>query len=216
MPTGIYKLKDGTLVPGTTTIMGAFKDSGGLVHWAWQQGKAGLDYRNTRDKAAERGTNVHDLAECYILDRMYEVPKDKIVLRTFNKFKDWWDTQEFEVVWTEKQMVSERYKYGGCPDLYVRQKSNNMFWLIDFKTGKRIYPDTVIQMGAYKNLIEENLHERVLHSAIVRLPKNNEEIDIKTFQEKDLILGFKQFKNFRKAWNFNKKISELFEQKGKK
>ena len=37
MPTGIYKLKDGTLVPGTTTIMGAFKDSGGLVHWAWEQ-----------------------------------------------------------------------------------------------------------------------------------------------------------------------------------
>jgi len=71
VPTGIYKLKDGTLVPGTTTIIGAFKDSGGLVHWAWQQGKAGLDYRNTRDKAAERGTNVHDLAECYILDRMY-------------------------------------------------------------------------------------------------------------------------------------------------
>ena len=110
-------------------------------------------------------------------------------------------------------MVSEKYQYGGCPDLYVKQKSNNKCWLIDFKTGKRIYPDTVIQMGAYKNLIEENLHERVLHSAIVRLPKTNDDVDFKFFNEKDLKLGFKQFKLFRQAWSNKFEIEKLFEEK---
>ena len=27
----------------------------------------------------------------------------------------------FEVVWTERNMVSEKLKYGGCPDLLVRK-----------------------------------------------------------------------------------------------
>ncbi len=213
MPTGTYKLKNGQVVPGTTTVMGSFKDSGGLVHWAWQQGKAGLDYRQTRDKAAEQGTSIHDLAESHILGKIYEVPKDEIVLSAFNKFKEWWEEHDFEVIWTEEQMVSEKYQYGGCPDLYVRQKSNDKCWLIDFKTGKRIYPDTVIQMGAYKNLIEENLHERVLHSAIVRLPKTNDDVDFKFFNEKDLKLGFKQFKLFRQAWSNKFEIEKLFEEK---
>ena len=193
--------------------MGSIKDSGGLVHWAWQQGKAGLDYRQTRDKAAEQGTSIHDLAESHILGKIYEVPKDEIVLSAFNKFKEWWEEHDFEVIWTEEQMVSEKYQYGGCPDLYVKQKSNNKCWLIDFKTGKRIYPDTVIQMGAYKNLIEENLHERVLHSAIVRLPKTNDDVDFKFFNEKDLKLGFKQFKLFRQAWSNKFEIEKLFEEK---
>lgn len=200
-------------MPGTTTVMGSFKDSGGLVHWAWQQGKAGLDYRQTRDKAAEQGTSIHDLAESHILGKIYEVPKDEIVLSAFNKFKEWWEEHDFEVIWTEEQMVSEKYQYGGCPDLYVKQKSNDKCWLIDFKTGKRIYPDTVIQMGAYKNLIEENLHERVLHSAIVRLPKTNDDVDFKFFNEKDLKLGFKQFKLFRQAWSNKFEIEKLFEGK---
>lgn len=212
MPTGDYKLKNGQAVPGTTTIMGEFKDSGGLVHWAWQEGKAGRDYRKTRDKAAERGTNIHDLAECHILGKLYELPKDEIVLRAFNKFKEWWEENDFEVVWTEKQMVSEKYEYGGCPDLYVRQKTNGKCWLIDFKTGKRIYPDTIIQMGAYKNLIEENLHERVLHSAIVRLPKTNDDVDFKFYTEKNLKLGFKQFKLFRQAWSNKFEIEKIFKE----
>ena len=38
-PKGGYKL-DGKRVPGTTTIIGRFKDSGGLLYWAFEQGKA--------------------------------------------------------------------------------------------------------------------------------------------------------------------------------
>ena len=33
--------KDGTKIPGTTTIIGRFKESGGLLQWAFKQGKAG-------------------------------------------------------------------------------------------------------------------------------------------------------------------------------
>ena len=52
MPTGKYEL-DGRLLPGTTTIIGKFKNSGALIHWAWKQGMDGIDYRETRDQAGE-------------------------------------------------------------------------------------------------------------------------------------------------------------------
>ena len=54
MPTGQYKLSNGKLVVGTTTVIGRFKDSNALIHWAWDCGKKGLDYRQERDKAGLR------------------------------------------------------------------------------------------------------------------------------------------------------------------
>jgi hypothetical protein len=53
----------GKRVPSVTTIISRFKDSGGLIHWAWQQGMDGLDYRETRDKAALAGHLAHYLME---------------------------------------------------------------------------------------------------------------------------------------------------------
>lgn len=38
-PKSGYKV-DGKSVPGTTTIIGRFKDAGGLLYWACEQGRA--------------------------------------------------------------------------------------------------------------------------------------------------------------------------------
>ena len=38
-PIGGYKV-DGVKVPGVTTILGRFKDSGGLLYWAFEQAEA--------------------------------------------------------------------------------------------------------------------------------------------------------------------------------
>ena len=46
----------------------------------------------------------------------------------------------FEVVWTERNMVSEKLKYGGCPDLLVRkynkETDKHEMIMIDFKKAK--------------------------------------------------------------------------------
>ena len=47
-----YFLRDGTKVPGTTTICSAYKDSGGLIHWAWDQGRSGIKEPNLSMVAA--------------------------------------------------------------------------------------------------------------------------------------------------------------------
>ena len=61
-----YFLKDGTKVPGTTTIIGRFKESGALIAWAYKRGKDGLELYDSRDKAAEIGTIIHGLVERFL------------------------------------------------------------------------------------------------------------------------------------------------------
>ena len=66
-----YRDKDGKRVPGVTTIIGRFKDSGGLLWWAFEQGKSAErgeinSLYDKRDEAGESGTIAHALVEMFI------------------------------------------------------------------------------------------------------------------------------------------------------
>src|SRR6185312_15860219 len=66
-PKAGYHLADGTRVPGTTTIIGRFKDSAGLMHWAFKQGKLGKErLYEEAEKAADIGTLAHAMVELHI------------------------------------------------------------------------------------------------------------------------------------------------------
>ncbi len=56
-PKGGYKTQDGKRAPGVTTIIGRFKDSGGLLWWAFEQGKAAErgEINSLYDKRDEAG-----------------------------------------------------------------------------------------------------------------------------------------------------------------
>ena len=54
----IYKKADGTRVPSATTYLGVLAKPA-LIHWAWELGVQGLDYRKVRDQAGETGTLGH-------------------------------------------------------------------------------------------------------------------------------------------------------------
>ena len=64
-----YYAADGKRVPGVTTVIGRFKDSGGLIHWAWNEGKEGRDYRDTSGKAADIGTLAHAFVEAKLMGK---------------------------------------------------------------------------------------------------------------------------------------------------
>ena len=66
---GVYKLADGTRVPSVTTITGRFKESGALIHWAWNLGMQQIDYKKARDDAADAGHIAHELIDAHIHGR---------------------------------------------------------------------------------------------------------------------------------------------------
>lgn len=164
MPTAPYYNKMGKRLPGTTTIIGRFKESEFLIKWAWEQGCAGLNYRRTRDSAADSGTVTHELVDAHIHNRKPEIdlyPKDIVAKGRvgFAGFLKWKDEFHVDYVETEMQLVSEEFQFGGTPDAIGR--IDGKLCMIDWKTSKRVYPDHLLQLAAYKILWDENRDEEI-------------------------------------------------------
>ena len=209
MPTVDYKI-DNKKVPSVTTILGRFKNATGLLIWANQIGLKGQLYQDELKKAGDIGTALHDLAEIHVKEEYYELPQDEKVRNCFNQFLEWWDNNNYKVTWTEKHFCSEKYLYGGTPDLLVNENI-----LVDFKTSKGIYSDYLVQGSAYAKLIEENENRKIDKFIICRFPKDNSQTEIKEFSKEDLDNAFSYFKLLRKAFDLDKQINKLIKTKGK-
>lgn len=211
-----YFLRDGTRVPGTTTITGRFKDAAGLIHWAWQLGRDGKDYREERDKAADVGTMIHSQADAVIHKR--EIPRcpetftdaqREQVRRGFASFYVWYQNTISSntissIEWTERQLVSEQYRFGGTPDAYGRDKSGRGC-IFDWKSGG-IYQDALIQVGGYSILCEENNFPVDGGFHIVRFAKDTGDFVHRYFPELDI--ARRQFILLREAYELDKQLKK--------
>ena len=187
-----YHLADGTQVPGGSTICKIGDDAGALIHWAWNLGREGKDYRKERDKAADIGTIAHFLIEAFLngfvadLSDYGQEDIDK-ALGCYNKFVDWWDEQNLQKVATEIQLVNEFYRYGGTIDLIARNQ-NGEHILLDFKTSKKISESYWRQAAGYAMLWNTNqttIDHHIINHAIVRIGKQ-EEGDFEVVWKEDL------------------------------
>lgn len=166
-----YKTADGKRVPGVTTIVSRFKDSGGLIHWAWQQGIDGKNYRETRDNAADAGGIAHDMIEADILGKptpefLSSSPGHvALALKALDAFRTWRDQVKLEILETEVPLISERYRYGGTLDALALVAGKVV--LLDWKTSNGVYGDYISQVAAYRQL----LRERQMISAAAPVPE---------------------------------------------
>ena len=182
MPTHKYMKLDGTAVVGVTTAIGLLGlNKTPLMYWAWEQGKAGKDFRETKDNAADSGTLAHYLIECdihgtkpdqAILDKAGKDILDKAETAYLN-FLEWKKTNHIELVHTELPLVSEKYGYGGTID-YIG-KVDGKYALLDWKTSTGVYADYLIQVAAYTQLWLEHNPDKPLTGGIhlLRIDKDN-------------------------------------------
>jgi hypothetical protein len=167
MPTTDYRLQDGTRVPGTTTVISASLgwNKGALMHWAWEEGKAGRHYRETREAAADAGTLAHAMVDAHIRGVPFTMPSDvpgpveRLARLSYDAFRSWFDASRIELVETEMQLVSRAHRFGGTPDAVGRLK--DQVALLDWKTSKAIYSEYLIQLAAYEHLWNVNRGEQI-------------------------------------------------------
>ncbi|MFA4972500.1 MAG: hypothetical protein WC683_07785 [bacterium] len=178
----IYRLKDGTRVPGCTTITGVM-DKPALVKWANNLGLQGIDSSKYVDALANAGTLAHYLAEEMIageeadqsyLDEFSAVDHDRAETSLI-KFLDWMKEHEIEVLGRELQLVSEKHRFGGTCDIYAR--IDGVPTLVDIKTCKALYgaaDEKWSQLAGYHLLLEENGYE-VAEDYILRIGRSEDE-----------------------------------------
>ncbi len=160
MPTIRYQLKDGSPVPGVTTVVGSNLgwNTNALVYWGWSMGKQGVDYKDIRKKAADSGTICHEMIYHDLHGSKFEgskYPPELVVSAEtgFLNYLEWKDAFKVKPILLEKNLVSEEHKVGGCPDCVAEIKG--VLGLVDWKTGKGIYAETIIQLKAYSKLLKE-------------------------------------------------------------
>jgi hypothetical protein len=173
-----YPLKDGTDVPGASTIAKIGEDTSGLIHWAWKLGMEGQDYRKVRDKAADIGTVAHFMIECFLHNHepdlaefsSADIEKANIA---FGNFRKWWDEEGFTVIEPEVQLVSEEYLFGGTIDAPSRDRDGKIV-LLDWKTSKAIVGAHKVQLAGYEQLWNENRPDmKIQRRGIVRIGKES-------------------------------------------
>lgn len=212
-PKAGYKLKDGTKVPGVTTIIGRFKDSGALINWAFEQGKLaeqGLikNLYDKRDEAGNVGTQAHERIELYLRKQPLPDCTDERVLKAFNNALNWLEQTKIEIIpeYQEVLMVSEQHRFGGTPDAIGRL--NGKLILLDWKTSNGVYQDYLIQIAAYKNLWEENFPDKPIDGGMYLCRFAKEFPDFSTHYFENLDEAWEQFKLFRAAYEIDKVLKK--------
>jgi hypothetical protein len=211
-----YKLNNGDKVPGVTTIIGRFKDSGGLLYWAFEQGKAAergeiSTLYEKRDEAADAGTLAHLMVEGYINGDPYiPPPKNDIgkqAIQGFENYLRWQEDNKIEVIKQEMSLVSETYKFGGCPDA-LGIDSRRDLCILDWKTSNSIYPDYLIQIAAYRQLWEENYPDELITGGFHLLRFSKDHADFAHHYWSELDDAWEQFKLFRQAYDLDKLLKK--------
>jgi len=172
-----YIMRDGTQVPGASTICKIGDDQSNLIQWAWNLGNKGQDFKKVRDQAADIGTVTHFLIECHFHGwepdlsdfAAADIERAQIAFRNFKAF---WDEQELTVLEPEVQLVSEEHCFGGTIDAPSVDKQGRIV-LLDWKTSSGIYLSQKLQLAAYERLWNENRPEQtVQRRAVVRIGKD--------------------------------------------
>lgn len=101
-----------------------------------------------RDTAAVRGTKVHKLAEKLVHGVEVEVPVELAgYVAQCARFLDEWQVKPLLV---ERVIGSYRWGYAGTFDL-IGELPDGRRLLLDYKTGRDIWPETALQLAAYRH-----------------------------------------------------------------
>ena len=201
-----YKLDDGTKVPGVTTVLGILNKPA-LVKWANNLGLQGIDSTKYRDEMADIGTLAHQMIVDYfnkVETDTTDYSKNQIDLaeNCLLSFWEWEKGHKIEVIMAEAQLVSPHYGYGGTIDCYCMLDGKPT--LLDFKTGKAIYPEMLYQLAAYVELLTED-GKLIEATRILRIGRDADE----GFEERliaDTSKHLELFKHCLAIYNLQKEI----------
>jgi hypothetical protein len=167
-------------------------------------------YENVRDEAAGKGTSAHGIIETWIKERKLKKSEDENVNNCVNEFIKW--EQQNNVKWMASEWMVCNLDLGIAGTLDAIAEVNGVVTLVDFKTNKAIYPQSMYsQTAAYMWCLEyqiEDLFQLPKERMILRLPKDGSkfeahkilsplEVDKKMFKVAlDMYNGTKHYKQY--------------------
>lgn len=149
----------------------------------------------SKQRAADLGTLIHDWCERYIKHRikvkgyeqMPEMPEDPNVLTGATSFLEWESQHKVKFIWSEKLLYSLKHDYVGRADFAARV--DGLLCLCDLKSGNSLHQSVRMQTAAYAMADMEESKVKYDGRWAIRVAKETEKEYLTRMALKDRIKG---------------------------
>lgn len=124
-------------------------------------------------------------------------------LWAYMAYEDWANSVALKPVEIEQTVYHPQEGYAGTLDLIAEVSGERC--LVDFKTGKAIYPEARMQTAAYREAFNAMGHGRLEKVVIVRLPKVQTDPKAEIAEVVDLDAHYAAFLHAKKLWEWQQK-----------
>lgn len=171
LPDSRYYLRNGKYYPSITYILQYYPKGKYFEDWLK---KVGYSSEHIVKKAAEEGTQVHEMVEAYLLGEelnflnQWSKPQyHPDVWKMFLRFVEWWEEYNPTLIETEVHLFSDELKVAGTCDLVC--EINNELWVIDLKTSNNLQTTYELQTAVYAKCYEECFGKKVNRTGVLWL-----------------------------------------------
>lgn len=151
-----YVVSDDLKLPSVTTVLDATADKTWLKEWKERIGEEEAEKQSAR--ARNRGTNLHNICEKYVLNRLIGTSTDPFAWSTFLPLKKRLDEYCDDIKFVEGCLWSKRLGVAGRCDLIASWKGKSA--ILDYKTSgkekrKEYITDYFLQASIYSYMFWE-------------------------------------------------------------
>jgi hypothetical protein len=159
--------------------------------------------KETLEKAVNIGNQAHAAIEWVLRKKLGLHVGEKPVLEgearaCYESCRDWFKSEGITPLGTERTLHDDELGVAGTMDFYGEDRKGRKF-LLDWKTGNRIYPEAFLQNVAYRHMAKR-MKMPSAYGVIVRLPKEGGEPEVKRVPEEYTIEDFKAALAAWKIW----------------
>ena len=223
MPQHRYYLKDGTEVPGASTLSKIGDDQTGLKNASIKMAlEQGLDSNIVWKRDTDVGTGVHGMIQQCLLEQKVTDPEvegvpigDELMKRTcwlcYRGWETWFASSGFHALEAEMSLVSEVERFGGTFDALLEK--DGLIWVADWKTSKQFNHAMLVQIAGYAGLVNEVAPDRSVHCGlIVRLSKDTGNAIPRTYGTRQMDVGWKHILKQRDLYEAKKELAKAFKE----
>ena len=157
LPDSRYYRRNSHYYPSVTYVLSYYPKGKFFEDWLK---KVGYSAEFIVKKAAEEGTQVHEMVESYLngeelnfLNNTGHPQYDPDVWMMFLRFVEFWETYEPKLIETEVHLFSDELKVAGTCDLIC--EIDGKLWLLDLKTSNHVQPTYELQTTVYGQCYKE-------------------------------------------------------------
>jgi hypothetical protein len=161
LPDSRYYRRNGKYYPSITYVLGTYPKGSYFEDWLK---KVGYASEYIVKKAAEQGTETHEMIEDYLNGKELNFlsptgyPQyDPLVWQMFLRFVDFWEEYNPKLIETEVHLFSDEIKVAGTCDMVceIEIDGKTELWIIDFKTSNHLQTTYDLQTAIYGKCYEE-------------------------------------------------------------